>query len=167
MHGVSGKKVVQALESIDVNIKAIDGILVTHEHMDHIKGIGVLSKQYNIPIFSTKKTWKEIDKKFEISNENKRVFDISKEGFYIEDLKVIPFKTPHDAVDSCGFSFESDGKKITVATDLGHIEEEIFDELKQSQFVMLESNYETELLKIGKYPDFLKRRILRAKWTFI
>jgi len=161
MHGVSGKKIVKALESINVDIKNINGILVTHEHLDHIKSIGVLSKQYNIPVFSTNKTWIELDKKFSIANDNKKKFDVYGGGFYIQDLKVIPFKTPHDAIDSCGFSFEANNKKLTIATDLGHMEDGIFNQLEKSQFIMLESNYETELLKMGRYPDFLKKRILR------
>lgn len=163
MHGVSGKKVVDALDSIDIDINDINGILVTHEHLDHIKGIGVLSKKYNIPIFSTEKTWKELNKKFDIKDDKKNVFKLSDGNFFINDLKIIPFKTSHDAIDSCGFSFENDDKKITVATDLGYMEEHIFSHLSKSQFVLLESNYETNLLKMGKYPDFLKSRILGNK----
>lgn len=160
--GVSGKKVVEGLESINVDIKDVDSILVTHEHMDHVKSIKILSNKYNIPVYSTVKTWRELEKKnISISQENKKTFKIS-EKFSIGDLNIIPFKTPHDAVDSCGFSFENlDKKKITIATDLGHMQENIFAQLEDSDFVLLESNYELELLKMGKYPDFLKQRISR------
>lgn len=158
--GVSGKKIVDALESKEIDIKDIDAILVTHEHMDHIKSINVLSNKYNIPVYATLKTWGQLDKKnVKIGIQNKKTFNIS-EKFSVKDLTVKPFKTPHDAIDSCGFSFENlDKKKITVATDLGHVDSEIYLELKGSNFVLLEANYELELLKIGKYPDFLKQRI--------
>ena len=158
--GVSGKKIVEALESKDIDIKDIDSILVTHEHMDHIKSINVLSNKYDIPVYATLKTWRQLDKKnINISTQNRKIFKIS-EKFSIKDLKINPFKTPHDAIDSCGFSFENlDKKKITIATDLGHIESQIYSELEDSDFVLLEANYELELLKMGKYPDFLKQRI--------
>ena len=158
--GVSGKKIVEALDSIDVKIEDIDSILVTHEHTDHTKSLNVLSNKYNIPIYATDKTWQELKKqKIKISEDNCKKFKISNK-FQIKDLEIYPFKTPHDAVDSCGFSLKKDNKKVTISTDLGHITKSIYDELKTSDFLMLESNYEPDLLKMSRYPDYLKRRIL-------
>lgn len=158
--GVSGKKIVEALDSIDINIEEIDSILITHEHTDHTKSINVLSNKYNIPIYATEKTWQELRKqKINIDEDNCKKFEISTK-FQIKDLEIYPFKTPHDAIDSCGFSLKNADKKITIATDLGHMTKNVFDELQTSDFVMLEANYEPNLLKMGKYPDFLKRRIL-------
>jgi len=157
--GASGKKIIEGLESIGVSINEIDSILVTHEHTDHTKSLNLLSNKYDIPIYSTIKTWTELEKQnIKVATKNHKTFNIS-EKFEIGDLTIFPFKTPHDAIDSCGFSFEADNKKVTIATDLGHVNEEIYSYLQQSDFVLLEANYEPNLLKMGKYPDFLKRRI--------
>ncbi len=158
--GVSCKKITDALENINVNVNDISAILVTHEHTDHIQGLGTLSKKYNIPVFATSKTWDNMkEQKEKISDNNIKYFNIS-EDFEIEDLIIKSFKTPHDAADSCGFSIINNNTKISIATDLGHIDNKIFDSLSGSKFIMLEANYEPEILKYSHYPFALKQRIL-------
>lgn len=157
--GVSAKKITEALDSIDVNIKDINAILVTHEHIDHIRSLGTISKKYNIPIYASLGTWNGIEnEKSVIEIEEKNYFKVG-EKFEIGELKVMPFQTSHDAMDSCGFSIEHEDKKISIATDLGEITKEVMNNLKQSKFVLLESNYEPEVLKICSYPYYLKSRI--------
>lgn len=154
--GVSAKKISDALTSINVDISNINGILITHEHTDHIQGLNVISKKYNIPIFANEKTWKSMEDK--VNAKNKYFFINSKE-FEIGDLKIHPFDIPHDAADPCGFNIYNKDKKISIATDLGHITESIIGNLENSSFIMLESNYDPEVLKCCSYPYNLKVRI--------
>ena len=117
--GVSAKKVTEGLEAIGEDINEINAVIVTHEHIDHIKSIGTLAKKYNIPIYANLGTWNGIENEKSVINiENKNYFKIGEE-FEIGDLKIKPFATSHDAMDSCGFSIENEGKKISIATDLG------------------------------------------------
>ena len=161
--GVSAKKITEALTSINVDIKEINAIIVTHEHIDHIRSIGTLSKKYNIPIYANLGTWNGIDNEKTVTKiEDKNYFKIGEE-FEIGDLKIKPFSTSHDAMDSCGFSIENDGKKISIATDLGEMTKEVMDGIRKSKFMLLESNYEPELLKFCSYPYAIKSRIAGNK----
>lgn len=155
--GMSCKKISEALYSLNVDISDLDGILVTHEHIDHIKGLAVISKKYHIPVYINMETFNNlnmdtsiIDKKFFVNDEN----------FSINDLFIHPFSIPHDAANPCGFAISDGNTKISVATDIGHMNNSIIDNLVGSSFVLLESNYETELLKYSRYPYALKKRIL-------
>ncbi|MBP3503090.1 MAG: MBL fold metallo-hydrolase [Clostridia bacterium] len=157
--GESAKKITNALSSINVPIESLDAIVVTHEHIDHIKSIGTISQKYNIPVYATQKTWSamplqssKIDSKFQ------RTFSPSNK-FYIGDLELNPFSIPHDAADPCGFNILNDNTQISVATDLGHITPEIINNLSNSSFILLESNYDPEILRFSKYPYYLKQRI--------
>lgn len=157
--GESAKKIVSALSLLDVDISDIDAILVTHEHSDHVKSLGTLSKKYSIPVYANKKTWDAMsDQREKILNENQKTFDTNKE-FEVKDLSFRPFQIPHDAADPCGFNIFNKDKKISIATDLGHITPEILNSLEKSSFILLESNYDSNILKYSKYPYSLKQRI--------
>lgn len=157
--GVSGKKIEEALNSIDSNIHNIDAILVTHEHIDHIRSLGTLSKKFNIPVYANEKTWGVIaEQKNKISIENQKIYSAYKK-FEIGDLRILPFEIPHDATDPCGFNISCGDKKMSIATDLGHIPPKVFKLLEESAFILLESNYDAEVLKCCSYPYHLKRRI--------
>lgn len=161
--GVSAKKITEALTSIDVDIKEINAILVTHEHIDHIKSIGTLANKYNIPIYANLGTWNGIDNEKSVINiENKNYFKIGKK-FEIGDLEINSFSTSHDAMEPCGFSIQNNGKKVCVATDLGEMTNEVIENLKSSNFLLLEANYEPEVLKYCSYPYILKSRISGKK----
>lgn len=155
--GMSCQKISKALESIDVNISNIDGILVSHEHSDHIKGLEVISKKYNIPIYATKKTWEEMSK-LKI-NEALKCFFTPNNEFKIGDVLVLPFSIPHDAADPCAFSLFNGTKKITIATDIGHLDDELIKKMYASDILLLESNYDRDTLICGPYPYMLKKRI--------
>ena len=157
--GVSGKKIIEALNSFSIDISSISAILVTHEHSDHIKSIGTLSKKYNIPIYANHETWNAMPREKEkVSEENQKEFCIA-EPFSLADLDICAFSTPHDAANSCGFNIISNNTKISIATDLGHITPEIMESLNKSKFILLESNYDPEVLKCSSYPYQLKSRI--------
>lgn len=158
--GVSLKKIEQTLDYLEINPETISGLLITHEHSDHIKSIGSISKKYNIPIYTNLETWNAIseEQKQKIHPENIHYFSID-EKFAIGNIEVLPFSIPHDAANPCGFSLSHEFSKMSIATDLGHITPEILKNLEQSSFVMLESNYEPEVLKFSHYPYVLKKRI--------
>ena len=137
----------------------INAILVTHEHIDHTKSLSTLSNKYNIPVYANKKTWKSLNNVTQkISQENIKFFDML-HFFSIGDLKIFPFPVPHDAADPVGFNIYNCDTKISIATDLGHISEDTLNYLKNSSSVLLESNYDPEVLKYSSYPYHLKQRI--------
>ena len=157
--GVSCKKIETALNDIDIDPKSLDGILVTHEHIDHVQSLGTLSKKFNLPVFVNQETLDAMPKQRDkISDENINIFKVS-DKFEIGDLIIKPFSIPHDAANPCGFSLYKDDKKISVATDIGHMTNDILKNLEESLFVMLEANYDPEILKCSPYPYLLKQRI--------
>lgn len=157
--GTSAKKITTALEDLSIDITDIDAILVTHEHSDHVQGLGTISKKYDIPVFANFETWNAIPKQSEKIDQKNKNFFINDNEFQIGNLQIFPFSTPHDAVNPCGFSIVQGDKKLSIATDLGHMNEAIFENLKGSSFILLESNYEPEVLKLSPYPFSLKQRI--------
>ena len=157
--GVSSKKIEEALANLEIDPTSIDGILITHEHSDHVQGLGTFAKKFNLPVFVNEKTLDAMPKQKEkISEKNIKLFNIN-EKFEIGDLKVKPFSIPHDAANPCGFNIFKDDKKISIATDIGHMTNGILKNLEDSIFIMLESNYDPEVLKYSKYPYQLKTRI--------
>ena len=165
--GVSMKKLTTALTTNDVKLEDIDAIIVTHEHSDHVQSLGMISSKYNIPVFANEKTWDAMPKQRDKISDTNQKFFVSYEKFEIGDLIIDPFSIPHDAADPCGFNIMNNKDKISIATDIGHMTKEIVDKLDGSSFVLLESNYDPEILKSGKYPYYLKTRILglyQMKW---
>lgn len=157
--GVSSKKIESALRDIEVEPSSLDGILVTHEHTDHVQGLGTLSKKFDLPVFVNQKTLDAMPKQRDkISDKNIKTFDVS-DKFCIGDLTIHPFSIPHDAANPCGFNILKEDKKISIATDIGHMTNGILKELEESLFIMLESNYDPEVLKCSSYPFHLKSRI--------
>lgn len=157
--GVSAKKIVDGLDSIGTSISDINAILVTHEHSDHVQSLGTISKKYNIPVYANTKTWDAMkSQKDKICDSNIKYFSTN-EDFEIEDILIHSFSIPHDAADPCGFNFTCGKEKFSVATDIGHMTTNIIDCLENSKFLMLESNYEPEVLKCSNYPYLLKTRI--------
>lgn len=158
--GVSAKKIETALNNLDIEPNSIDGIIITHEHSDHVQGLGIIAKKFNIPVFINSKTLDAMPKQKEkLENCTIKNIEIG-EKFEIKDLKIKSFKTPHDAVNPCGFVISNDSKSIGIATDIGHMSNEILKELEPSDFILLESNYDPNILKCSNYPYHLKQRIL-------
>ncbi len=161
--GVSTKKILTALDKLNVSINNIQGILVTHEHTDHTKSLANLSAKYNIPIYANKKTWNAIPEiSDKISSDNKKIFNML-ENFSIGDLKIFAFKISHDAADPCGFNIYNSNKKISIATDIGCVTEDLLENLKNSSSILLEANYDPNILKCSRYPYILKERISGKK----
>ena len=157
--GVSSKKIENALDGLNVNPSSIDGIVITHEHSDHVQGLGTFSRKFNIPVYVNSKTLDNMPKqKDKISAGNVKNFIVG-ENFEINDIKLKSFSIPHDAINPCGFTISNGEKTISIATDIGHMTNDILKNLEPSSFVMLEANYDPEVLKCSSYPYILKTRI--------
>lgn len=157
--GVSCKKICEGLESINISMEDIDAILVTHEHSDHVQSIGTVSQKFNIPVYANIETWNAMEKQKAKINPNNILTFENDTDFHLNDLTIHPFSTPHDAANPCGFNIHNGTKRLSIATDLGHMNDKLISELYNSSFVFLESNYDPEILKVSKYPFPLKQRI--------
>ncbi len=156
--GASGKKISQAIESLGFSCADLSAILLTHEHIDHTQGAGILSRRYDLPIYATKETFEGI-KLGPIREENIN-FITPDVPFEIGEILAHPFSISHDAKNPVGYSFDLDIGKFSSLTDTGVITEDIYSSIRDSKFLILESNHDTEMLKFGNYPYPLKQRIL-------
>ena len=156
--GVSLKKLLDGLDNFNIDLNEIDAILITHEHTDHTKCLPMLTNKYNIPVYMTKKTFDALPSKEKINSNNIKFFNISDE-LKINDLKIFSFNVPHDAAEPCGFNIYNRNKKISIVTDLGYVDESLLNNLKDSSSIILESNYDPNVLRYSKYPYLLKKRI--------
>ena len=157
--GVSAKQISLKLSGIGVSEKDIGAVFVTHEHSDHVKGLRVFASKYNIPVYATEGTIRELEK-MGIINGKFPVFPIGS-GIECNGQLVVPFRTSHDVAESCGYSVTtSDDRKICVATDTGIVTGEMRAALTGCDLALVESNHDIGMLRNGSYPYLLKRRIL-------
>ncbi|MEG1458036.1 MAG: MBL fold metallo-hydrolase [Acetivibrio sp.] len=160
--GISKKRITEGLSSMDVNPEKLDAIVVTHEHSDHICGLGVFTRKYKVPIYGTKETIESIRNIKSMGALDETLFHEIKEdcSFLVNDIVVHPFSIPHDAANPVSYTFSSNGEKIGVATDLGTYNASIISNLEECQILLLEANHDINMLQVGSYPYSLKRRIL-------
>ena len=157
--GISLKSLKAGLLAFGKSPEDLSAIVVTHEHSDHIKGIGTAVRRLNIPVFATIETWRAMYHSITpVPDEIIRVIE-KKKTFYIGDIKVCAFPINHDAADPVGYSFFFGGKKISAATDTGIIDEELLEALSGSGIALIEANHDKHMLMMGKYPISLKQRI--------
>lgn len=158
--GMSGKQLELSMNSIGETLEDIGGLLVTHEHIDHIRGVGVIMRRYNIPLYINQKTWEKINCRAlgQIPQGLVNITDVRNE-FSLGDFVIKGIKTPHDAADSFGYKITYADKKITVITDIGHTDDNILADASGSDAVFIESNYDEKMLWEGPYPYNLKKRI--------
>ncbi len=157
--GISGKTLVSCLKAADLDPSSIDAIVITHEHSDHIKGVGIISRKYNIPIYANKSTWQVMKSRLgRLGDEHIQIFETGNE-FYINDICVNTFKTSHDAAESVGYTFSFMGERVAVATDMGVVTEEVLAAIRGCHTALIEANYDLNMLEIGSYPYDLKCRI--------
>ena len=157
--GLSSKRVVAALKKIGVD--KLHGVFVTHEHTDHISGVGVLARRFGLEIFASPLTWRYLIRHERIGRIYENQIKVIEPGcaIHIGETKVLAFSVPHDAIEAVGYSFSCEGEKIVVATDLGQQTETVLNEMKGARLIMLESNHDPEMLTKGRYPPELKKRV--------
>lgn len=158
--GVNGKEILQAMQAIGESILEVDGILLTHEHIDHMRGIGVVMRRNKIPLYVNQATWNRMQQ-LAIGNIPDGLVHIieSDTEFEVGDLTVRSFRTPHDAVESVGYKITSKSKSVSVFTDIGEIRDEVVQCVCGSDMIFIESNYDYDMLWNGAYPWYLKKRI--------
>ncbi|OOO00346.1 MAG: MBL fold metallo-hydrolase [Epulopiscium sp. Nele67-Bin004] len=160
--GISGKQAIRGLDEINIEGTDIDAIFITHEHNDHIKGVGIFSRKFDTPIYATEKTWQVIDTNNmigKVAQQNKKIIKPNK-CIKLNKTEITPFSIKHDSVDPVGYTFETDNKKIAVLTDIGSIDDDVFCHMKNCNGMLVESNHDESILQVGDYPPNLKKRIL-------
>lgn len=160
--GISGKKILEGLHSIDRKPEELKGILITHEHSDHIRGLGVISRKYKVPIYATRGTLAAIRGCSALGAIEDGLFHeiYADEVFCLDDLEILPFAISHDAAEPVAYRFQNQGKCMAVATDMGCYNEYIVEHLKGLNGILLEANHDVNMLQVGAYPYPLKQRIL-------
>jgi phosphoribosyl 1,2-cyclic phosphodiesterase len=155
--GLSFRELSKRLASIDEPVDRIDAILITHEHSDHIAGVARFARRVPVPVYLTRLTMPAI----EWDNAAPRLEPFQAgTSFVVGDIEIDSFTIPHDAIDPVGFCFRAQGIKIGLVTDLGYIPESIKFHLRGSHVLMLESNHDLDMLKVGPYPWAVKQRVM-------
>lgn len=157
--GIPASSIRKFLKDIDIPIQTIMGVLITHNHLDHIRGLEVLTRKNNLPVFTTFKIWESI-----LTSQKKITQDCIREiplqqKFHLAGFDIEAFPVCHDAPETIGFHICAGDKKITIATDLGHISQTAAHYIQAANLLVIESNYDEQMLVNGKYPHFLKARI--------
>ena len=155
--GLPGKQIEERLRSIDVDIGSLQGIVVSHEHSDHVQGVGVLARRLGVPVWMTGGTLEGCQNLFR-GTERVRVFG-SDEAFSIGDLVFHPFALSHDAADPVGFVVSAGDSRLGIATDMGVVTQLVYQRLRGADLVVMEANYDWNMLMDGPYPWDLKLRI--------
>ena len=160
--GISGRRVEAGLNSLELTGRDLDGILITHEHSDHIKGLGVIARKYGIPIYATGGTVDAMVRSGSLGKIPEGIFREIREDepCLIKDLVINPFTIPHDAAQPVGYRLECGEHSVGIATDLGKYNEYIIENLQNLDALLLEANHDIRMLQVGRYPYYLKQRIM-------
>ena len=163
--GISKKRIDEGLAEIGIKGEELDGILITHEHSDHIQGLGVFSRKYQVPIYATRGTLEGIRSYKSLGSlPGGLLHEVETDtDFMLGDIEVHPFRISHDAKEPCGYRMNHGGKSVAVATDLGIYDEYTVENLKNLNAVLLEANHDIHMLEVGPYPYSLKRRVMGEK----
>lgn len=157
--GISATSIRKFLKDIGISMQTIMGVLITHNHIDHIRGLEVLTRKNSLPAFTTLTIWESIlSPKKKISRDCIREIGLQQK-FHLAGFDIEAFPVYHDAPETIGFHICAGDKKITIATDLGHICQTAAPYLKKANLLVIESNYDEQMLENGKYPYYLKARI--------
>lgn len=163
--GISCRETFKRMKALGEDPHALSAILITHEHSDHIYGLATLAKRLRIPIFMTGATHQAWARAMRDQSgarpqlEKLEKFE-SGHSFQVGDIAVKPFTIPHDAADPVGFTFRADGIKVGIATDLGYLPASVRDHLRGCDVLVLESNHDVEMLRVGPYPWSVKQRVM-------
>jgi phosphoribosyl 1,2-cyclic phosphodiesterase len=158
--GLSGRKMEELFASVDRSMKKLSGILVTHEHSDHIKGLGILARKYNLPIYANEKTWMAMDHLVgNIPIEQRFHFDMETVKTF-GSIDIQSFAVSHDAADPMFYVFHENGRKLVLITDTGYVSDRMKGHIRGADSFVFESNHDVGMLQMCRYPWSVKRRIL-------
>jgi phosphoribosyl 1,2-cyclic phosphodiesterase len=160
--GIAVRTIKKRLKDMGIGLDQIYAVLITHDHADHIKSVGVLGEKYHIPVYTTRKVHEGIDSCYVVTEKltsRCRRFIENGETILIGEFQITSFPLPHDASDNTGYVVKYQDKTFTVATDLGHPTDLLCEYINKSDYVLLEANYDEEMLNKGSYPYMLKKRV--------
>src|SRR5699024_8860237 len=161
--GLSGKKTKELLQTINRRPEDLDAILVTHEHRDHVHGVGVLARKYHLDVYANEKTWQAMEPMIgSLKTEQKYLFDIDK-TLTFGDIEVSSFGVSHDAIDPQFYIFQKNDKRFVMLTDTGYVSDKMRWQVADADAYLFESNHDLSMLRMGRYPWSLKQRILGDK----
>lgn len=165
--GLSCKETLKRLRAMGEDPERLDAILITHEHSDHVGGLPVLARKLHVPIYMTGACNDEWGRSFSDPEERRKQTNLDRlelfaagRSFQVGDIVVTPFTIPHDAADPVGFTFRTEGIKVSIATDLGYMPSNVREHLRGSDVLMVESNHDLEMLRGGPYPWSVKQRVM-------
>ena len=160
--GVTMKAINEGLGTLSLSLKDISAIFITHEHIDHIRALGTISRKYGIPVYGTLETLREVLLTKSLGAVDRELLHpvLPDRSLQVGDLQVLPFSIDHDAANPCAYRIEDGKHRVAVATDLGHFDNYICEHLSQLDAMLVEANHDLRMLETGPYPMALKRRIL-------
>ena len=167
--GISCREIFKRMKALGAGVEndpqSLSAILITHEHSDHIYGLATLAKKLRIPVFMTGATHQAWARALRNQNgERPKIERLERfesgHGFQVGDIAVRPFTIPHDAADPVGFTFRAEGIKVGIATDLGYLPASVRDHLRGCDVLVMESNHDLEMLRVGPYPWSVKQRVM-------
>jgi len=159
--GLSCRETYARLAAINESPEGLAAVVISHEHTDHINGLRVLVQNGDLPVYVSQATWEAVSRDDEIRKKITKIECIAaSEKFTIGDIEITPFPVPHDAVDPVAFTLDAQGIRISVVTDLGFVPEIVKQRVKGSHVLVLESNHDLEMLKVGPYPWAVKQRVM-------
>ena len=160
--GVGIRNIKKHLHDYGLSLNSVHHILITHDHADHIKAVGVISSEYNIPVYTSSSVHEGIERNYcvpkKIPSDNRRVIE-KNQRIKLGDFYITPFAVPHDSSGNMGYCIEAEGINFCLMTDVGHVTEEMQQYISEANYLVLEANYDVEMLKNGPYPQHLKERI--------
>lgn len=160
--GISGKRIEEGMNTYDYTTSDMDGVLITHEHSDHIQGLGVVARKYGLPIYATKGTADAILQSSSVGKIDPSLFHVIEAGktFFIGNLEIYPMSISHDAADPVAYLVSDGRHRVGVVTDLGYYDADIVSHMEGLDALLLEANHDIHMLQVGAYPYPLKQRIL-------
>jgi phosphoribosyl 1,2-cyclic phosphodiesterase len=163
--GISCRETFKRMKTVDEDPRSLSAILITHEHTDHVYGLGTLAKKLRVPVFMTGAThhaWARAVRDAQGEKPQLEKLERFESGhrFQIGDIEMKPFTIPHDAADPVGFTFRAEGIKVGFVTDLGYLPVSVRDHLRGSDVLVMESNHDLEMLRVGPYPWVVKQRVM-------
>ncbi|UVI33849.1 MBL fold metallo-hydrolase [Paenibacillus spongiae] len=158
--GLSVKKIEELMRERGVAGHHVDAILVTHEHSDHIKGLGAFARKFDLPIYANEATWGAMERHVGQINPEQRVILETGETVNFGGIRTTSYAISHDAAEPVGYVFDDDDVKLSLATDLGYVSDKVRMMIEDSDVLVLESNHDVDMLRMGRYPWNIKRRIL-------
>lgn len=158
--GLSGKQMDKLFEQIKIDPSELDGMLITHEHSDHIKGAGIFARKYDLPIYANEKTWQAMEKNLGKLMIDQKFHFAANSVQTLGDIDVESFSVSHDAADPMFFSFRHNDKHVALVTDLGYVSDRIKQTIKGADAYIFEANHDVSMLQMCRYPWSVKQRIL-------